>query len=227
MPSTPHREAEPGTPRYSARTVCAGCGAGLRNGVVCDECGALVADAFVDDPFLLLGLSARFEFEPAAIDAAYRTLARKIHPDRFATATDEIKALAARLSAELNHAQQIIHDPVRRTDYLLVKAGGPTAAELREVPGDLLVETMTLREELEEAKVREDAVALAGIRKGVVERRERAMLQIAIRALQLPNCDAAEKTDLRRQLNAMKYYDNLLAEIPAEDASGGRNLLAR
>ena len=212
MPATPRRDA-PSVPTGECGRcgACAECGTALRNAAVCDACGALNRSAAAPDPFALLGLAKAFDMDPAALNSTYRAIARRIHPDRFTNSDDPTRALAARLSAEINHAQQILADPVQRANYLLVQAGGPTAADLREVSDDLLVETMTLREGIEDARSQRDVEALASIRDDVTGRKNAALQRIARSASKLPACDDAEKTELRKQLNAMKYYDNLLA----------------
>ena len=39
---------------------------------------------FSQDYFALFGLPARYRFDPAKLDAAYRKLQTEVHPDRFA-----------------------------------------------------------------------------------------------------------------------------------------------
>jgi len=217
MQTTPRGDAPPspttGDDRHGA---CRDCGEPLRNAVVCELCGALNRNPVPSDPFTLLGLAEEFEMNPAALRSTYRAVARRVHPDRFTGADDETRALAARLSAETNHAYQVLSDPVRRADFLLVRAGGPTSTTLREVPAGLLAETMTLREEIETAKDAGDAAALERNRVAISARRRDALEQIAAAAARLPACDDAQMATLRRQLNAMKYYDNLLAELAGD-----------
>ncbi len=188
----------------------------MSNAAVCGACGGLDSRGCGAGPFELLGFDRSFLLDGALLNATFRALTRKVHPDRFATAPDETRDLASRLCAELNHAFQVLIDPVQRADALLVQAGGPTAAQLREVPGNLLTETMMLREEIETAKGSKDAGTLRRLGAEVGARRTDALSRIAAAATRLPVLDDVEKTALRKQLNAMRYYDNLLAELTAD-----------
>lgn len=188
----------------------------MSNAVVCEACGRLDSRGSGADPFELLGFDRVFELGEERLNATFRALTRKVHPDRFATASDETRDLASRLCADLNHAYQVLIDPVRRADALLVQAGGPTAAQLREVPGNLLAETMILREEIETAKGSKDAGTLERLGAQVRVRRADALSRIAATATRLPELNDSEKAGLRKQLNAMRYYDNLLAELTAD-----------
>ncbi len=147
---------------------------------------------------------------------AFRAIARKVHPDRFTTASADDRALATRLSAEVNQAHFVLSDPVRRADYLLELSGGPSAAELREVPTELLADIMTLREEIDEAKIAGDDGALLRYRESITARREATMLQIGALAESTANLDEPRRKELRLLINSIKYFDNLLDELSAD-----------
>ena len=74
---------------------------------------------FSRNHFELFGLPARFRFDPAALDGAYRELQREVHPDRFATASETERRLAMQSSARVNEAYRALKDPVARAQYLL------------------------------------------------------------------------------------------------------------
>lgn len=196
--------------------LCAACSAPMSSIAVCDACGRLDPRCADADPFDLLGFDRVFELDEKRLSATFRALTRKVHPDRFATEPDETRDLASRLCAELNHAYRVLVDPVRRADLLLVQSGGPTATELREVPGNLLAETMTLREKIETAKESKDSTTIERLGVEVRARRTGALSRIAATAARLPALDDGEKTGLRKQLNAMRYYDNLLVELAGD-----------
>jgi molecular chaperone HscB len=210
--------AEPmeSTAHTMTRRLCAACAAPMCNAVVCDACGRLEARQTGAEPFELLGLDRVFALDETRLGAAFRAIIRRVHPDRFASALEETRELAERLCAEVNHAYQVLSDPVRRADLLLVSAGGPTSSELREVPGNLLAETMVLREAVETAKESKDAATLGRLRANVTARRTEALSRIAAGTSRLAALDDDEKAGLRTQLNAMKYYDNLLLELTVD-----------
>ncbi len=158
---------------------------------------------------MLLGIERVFALDEDKLRAAFRAVSRNIHPDRFSGQPPEVVAMATRLSAEMNQAHATLKDPVRRANYMLELAGGPSAAEVRDVPGNLLAEVMMIREEIEEA----DAAALDGLRQSVKARRENAIRQIAESADRLDTADDDTRKGFRTLLNSIKYLDSILAEL--------------
>ncbi len=196
-------------------TKCQRCDTLMRSPVVCEACQALfpVHDA---NYFDLLGLPRRYAMDDARLREAFRAIARSVHPDRFGDDADDIKELATRLSADVNHAFQALSDPVRRAAYLLEMSGGHGAAESRDVPQAVLTDVMMIREEIEEARAAGDQAALDRHRGAIAQRREQTLGRIAEHAERLASSSDEQKKELRLLLNSMKYYDNLLAEL-AED----------
>ena len=74
----------------------------------------------VTDPYRVLQVTPTAEQE--VVNAAYRALALKYHPDRDTTGA------AARRMAELNEAYRLVRDPVARTQW---DAANGTAASTR------------------------------------------------------------------------------------------------
>src|SRR6202140_285168 len=84
---------------------------------------------FSQDYFALFGLPARYRFDPAKLDAAYRKLQTEGHPDRFAAAGDEERRLALQSSSRVNEAYRALKSPVERANYLLLFRGVDALAE--------------------------------------------------------------------------------------------------
>lgn len=201
----------PGSERATP-TKCLTCHSAMTLPIVCTGCHTLYPPAAALDYFDLLGLPRSFALDDARVQAAYRAATRQIHPDRFAGQPDEARQLATRLTAIINEAARVLGDPVLRAEYLLEQAGGPAASEVRDVPGSLLMEVLSIREEIEEARQTGDADAIARVRESVLSRRRAALTAIAEQADGLSAATAEQRTAFRKSLNAMKYYDNLLAE---------------
>lgn len=197
---------------------CSRCAAEMTSPVLCPACRTLFAPPAGIDHFRLLGLARAFSLDEVQLQSAYRALARAVHPDRFAGQSDETAALATTISASLNDALNVLCDPLRRADYLLFLAGGPSAMDERGVPGTLLAEIMTLREEIGAAREGDDRSALDRIRANLNDRRRDAMTVVTQLAGHLDQANEAQRHELRRQLNSLKYYDNLLAQA-IENAS--------
>jgi molecular chaperone HscB len=106
------------------------------------------------------------------LEHQFHKLSRKLHPDRFARASDNEKEWSLADTALLNDAYRTLRDPVRRTEYLLKLHGaeigeehsGRDRRDPSRVPADLLEEVFDLNMQLEEMranrKMGEDDLAL-------------------------------------------------------------------
>lgn len=200
---------------------CLSCSAEVRVPMVCQSCHALSEPPASATHFELLGFPRRFDISVHDVRRAHRALARETHPDRFAGGSPETLALATRLSAALNEAAETLMDPVSRADYLLTLCGGPSAAEVRDVPGDLLADVMSIREAIEEARASGDAEAMRRIRTDLSARRGAAGNDAAVMARTLSDADETARRRLRLCLNTIRFFDKLLDSL-AEDPLAAR-----
>ncbi len=69
--------------------------------------------------FDLFQLPQRFGCDPISLENAYRRLQTEVHPDRFASGSEQEKRLALQSSARVNEAYRALKDPVSRAQYLL------------------------------------------------------------------------------------------------------------
>ena len=114
----------------------------------------------------------------------------------------------------MNKAYETLRDPVRRAEYLLELSGGKSAADDKRVAPELLAEVMMLREEIEESRDRGNANAISAIRPDIARKKDAAMQKIAELCRRITaDSDASVHDDLRLQLNSIKYFDNLLAQL--------------
>lgn len=201
---------------------CGDCAAKMVSPVVCPSCGMLFPIPPGTDHFLLLGLPRGFDLDEARLRNVYRLIARGVHPDRFGGQSEKVRNLATSLSAALNEAVAVLGDPLRRADYLLTLAGGPSAMEERGVPGPLLTEVMVLREAIDAERESDDRISLKRIRDDLEKRREGVRTSVADLAGRLGNASATQRHELRLQLNSLKYLDNLLAQT--EDSARAQTL---
>ncbi len=192
---------------------CLSCHEELSTPIVCDGCHTLYPVPQSADFFDLLSIGRTFHLDEGLLARAYRSIARQIHPDRFGGDSIEAGNLSTRLSAQVNQAFATLRDPVKRAAYILEIAGGPSAAEVREVPGALLGEVMMLREEIEQAQAKGDDAAIARHRGAIAKRRDETLEEIAGRADGLWEASDEDKKGFRVLLNSIKYFDNLLTEL--------------
>jgi molecular chaperone HscB len=117
---------------------------------------------FTRNHFELFGLPARFRFDAAALDRAYRALQSEVHPDRHTGATGAEQRLALQSSARVNEAYRALKDPVARAQYLLSLHGVDAFAENETaLPVEFLERQLERREAAADALAARDAPALA------------------------------------------------------------------
>lgn len=103
--------------------------------------------------FELFGLPVTFELDADDLASRYREMQRRVHPDKFANASDQDRRLSLQLTALINEAFQTLKDPVRRGRYLLSLRGVDLGDETdTAMDPAFLMEQMELRENLEEVR---------------------------------------------------------------------------
>ena len=166
---------------------------------------------FSQDYFALFGLPARYRFDPAELDAAYRKLQTEVHPDRFAAAGDDERRLALQSSSRVNEAYRALRSPLERAHYLLLLRGVDALAETdTALPTQFLEQQLECREAMAEAVARRDAVALTALLKSVenaAAELERALAE----QLDLPEIPAEAQVSLRK----LKFLSKVAADIGA------------
>jgi molecular chaperone HscB len=126
----------------------------------CPHCSK-IQPAATADYFTAFSIEPRLNIDLAALESEFHRLSRKLHPDRFARATENEKEWSLADTALLNDAYRTLKHPLRRTEYLLKlngaeigeehsgkgNANGPSRA-----PADLLEEVFDLNMQLEEMR---------------------------------------------------------------------------
>jgi len=133
----------------------------------CPHCSK-IQPPFSGDYFSVFGLEPRLNIDPAALEQDFHRLSRRLHPDRFARASENEKQWSLADTGLLNDAYRTLRDPLRRTEYLLglkVAGIGASAAALSgaapaqyqeetpRVPDDLLEEIFDLNMKFEELRM--------------------------------------------------------------------------
>jgi len=108
--------------------------------------------------FTLLGIVPRFAVDDKELKSAYKTLMAGVHPDRFATKSEEERELKHTEASDITRAYGVIRDPLDRAVHLLELAGIPfdetSSGDL--VGMEFLMQIMEIREDVEAASSDED-----------------------------------------------------------------------
>ena len=107
--------------------------------------------------FELFGLTQQFALDRSALDARWKELQREAHPDKFAAQGAAAQRVAMQWSVRINETYQRLKDPVKRAAYLCELGGAPIRAEDNTaMPAAFLMQQMSWREELDDARTSED-----------------------------------------------------------------------
>ena len=168
------------------------------------------------DHFTRLGIPRRFFVDAAEIERHYLARSREVHPDFHQMGSSVEQRASLESSSVLNEAYTVLRDPFRRAEYLLQLAGGPSAAEVKEMPLPFLEEMMELRMAIEEGKADgPDSPTLLRLEKQLTERRDRLLQEVGERLTHLET-KPPEKgllKEARQLLNATKYVQGLLRDL--------------
>jgi len=129
--------------------------------------------------FELFQLPQRFALDTSALDAAYRDVQGRVHPDKFVNATDAEKRVAMQWATRANEAYQTLKNPQKRAQYMCELNGVDLQTESNTaMPMAFLMQQMEWREELGEARAGKDADALEALDKQLRNERKAKLLDI-------------------------------------------------
>ncbi|MCY1278352.1 Co-chaperone protein HscB [compost metagenome] len=160
--------------------------------------------------FALFDLQPDFRVDLALLSARYRELAKAVHPDRFADASEREQRLALEQSARLNEAYQTLKSAPRRALYLLALRGHALALEATVQDPEFLLQQMHWREELEDLQESADLDGVATFK----QRLKAAQVDLDERFAACWD-DAAQREVAERLVRRMQFLDKLVHEVRA------------
>tara|TARA_B100000405_G_scaffold299654_1_gene258275 strand:+ start:714 stop:1229 length:516 start_codon:yes stop_codon:yes gene_type:complete len=104
---------------------------------------------FNQNYFEIFRLPVDFNIDISELSERHRELQKEVHPDRFASGTDQEKRLSMQWSALVNTAHETLRSPLLRGIYML-ELRGLRLDHNPQLPAELLMRQIQLREELEE-----------------------------------------------------------------------------
>ena len=134
----------------------------------------------MEDPFRILGLPRQFDLTPAEVTTAHLRAVSRLHPDR---ATDEVQRVQmVQEAAAVGAAKQRVAHDLTRAEELLKLLGARSFLAAPLTP-EFLMETMELRDAIEEVCAQGQSDARAALSQTIRQRRsdERGALASAFR----------------------------------------------
>lgn len=162
--------------------------------------------------FEIFGLPETFDIDTAAMKDRYHDLQQQLHPDRYASATDQEKRLSVQMTALVNEAFQTLKNPLRRGRYLLQLRGIDTNEEIdTAMDPAFLMEQMELREALDTACDSDRPLPeLTSLGRKVVQ-----AIEVRINHLRdrLSREDAKSSEEARNTVRELQFLEKLAQEI--------------
>jgi molecular chaperone HscB len=116
--------------------------------------------------FELFGLTPAFALDAEALEASYREIQSRVHPDRFAHAGDAERRASLQWTTRVNEAYRALKSPVQRASHILSLHGVDVAFETNTaMPAQFLMQQMELREALEGAVESKDLPGLESLQR--------------------------------------------------------------
>ncbi|MGA2779018.1 MAG: Fe-S protein assembly co-chaperone HscB [Steroidobacteraceae bacterium] len=158
--------------------------------------------------FALFGLEPRFALSLGRLETAYRSLARRVHPDRFVTGTEAERRNAIETATQVNEGYRTLRTPMLRALYLLDLRGIDVARQGEAASQAFLSAQFEWRAALGEARASRDEEALRALE---VSAREQA---------DALTCELADQLDSARNdagavaaVLQLMFFDRLLADV--------------
>ena len=101
----------------------------------------------IQNYFELFNLPEKFQIDSVKLQENYRSIQKEIHPDRFATSTENEKTQSMIKSTQVNDAYQTLKSTTKRARYILSLH---KSVEKITLPPDFLMQQMEWEEHLED-----------------------------------------------------------------------------
>jgi len=129
--------------------------------------------------FDLFDLPIAYAIDSARLDAAYREVQSRVHPDRFASAPEADRRRSMQWATYANEAYQTLRKPLSRARYLINLNGVDTEEETNTaMPADFLMKQMEWRETVADAKHGKDASVLNSVDDQLAEERKTLLVRL-------------------------------------------------
>lgn len=158
--------------------------------------------------FALFDLAPTFDLDLALLGDRYRELARTLHPDRVANASDAERRAALEQSAALNEAYQTLKTLPLRARHLLTLQGHEMDLEATIQDPDFLMQQLEWREELEDLQQAADLKGITAFKKRLAQSQQALGEAFS-------NCwqDSKRRHEAEQLVRRMQFLDKLSLQV--------------
>ena len=158
--------------------------------------------------FELFQMPVMFEIDTQQLDAAYREVQGRVHPDKFVTATDAEKRVAMQWATRANEAYQTLKNPLKRAIYVCELNGVDLGVESNtNMPTAFLMQQMEWREALDEARESKNQPALEQLDDELRQMRGHLL------SLVQQHLNAAQYNDAGEQVRQLMFVEKFGDEV--------------
>ncbi|MEW6272157.1 MAG: Fe-S protein assembly co-chaperone HscB [Thermodesulfobacteriota bacterium] len=202
----------------------------------CRSCEALQLLPQDSDYFAVLGLPSHPAVDEQRLEERYYALSRKLHPDRFQTASADEQRASVQATALLNAAYRTLRDVETRGRYWLARCGEDLGRDNNRVPPRLAAYVFDVQEKMSELRESSNGGAaslrreLSEAHRDLTERRNRERTALAELLRGWPAGDgeptardergAAAVRELKALLSELSYLRTLDRDLQAALAEG-------
>ncbi|MEN8175385.1 MAG: Fe-S protein assembly co-chaperone HscB [Pseudomonadota bacterium] len=167
--------------------------------------------------FELFGLPVTYVIDGDSLRDRYRELQRALHPDRFASASQQEQRISLQASTRVNGAFETLKDPLRRAEYLLGLHGVDLGSgEETTQDAEFLMEQIELREEL--AAISTVPGPLEAVQDFMSRIGERMRSMIGQMAVDFETPNRERLAEIRDMVRKIQFFNRLLTEAEAVEA---------
>lgn len=164
---------------------------------------------FTKNHFALFNLPVAYALDTSLLERAFREVQREVHPDKFASASDAEKRLAAQWATQVNEAYRVLKSPLNRGRYFLKLHGVDTEEERNTaMPLQFLMQQMEWREAVVSARAAGDEAALDQLAR---EKRDAEKTLFTLLASQLSF--AGSYSEAKESVRKLRFLEKLGEEI--------------
>ena len=162
--------------------------------------------------FELFQLPQRFALDQSRLDAAYREVQSKVHPDKFVQASDAEKRVAMQWATRANEAYQTLKRPLKRATYMCELHGVDLETESNtSMPTAFLMQQMEWREAFDDARQAGDLTALSRLENELTLALKTSLAEVA------SVLDLSDFAQAAQMLRRCMFLEKFRADIAALD----------
>ena len=162
--------------------------------------------------FELFHLPQQFTLNQADLDAAFREVQTRVHPDKFVQASDAEKRVAMQWSTRANEAYQTLKKPLQRATYLCELQGIDLQTESNtNMPAAFLMQQMEWREAFDDARIAKNLTNMMALETGLRAALKMQLNKVA-EALNVQDFSLAAQ-----QIRACMFLEKFMNDIAALD----------